>query len=114
MSMILAGHAALVLSKPILEEVLRILGSKFSRSTEELARVAVFLGDLAEWVEPRFELALLKDKPDNRILECAVAGKAVLIVTGDRAMLELKNVESTAIITLRAFLDRSSGMYRAD
>jgi len=107
-SSILAGHATLVLSKPILDEVLRILGSKFSRSAEELARVAVFLGDLAEWIEPRLPLALLKDEPDNRILECAVAGRAILIVTGDRAMLELKNVESTEIVTLRAFLERST------
>ena len=53
-SSILAGHATLVLSKPILDEVLRILGSKFSRSAEELARVAVFLGDLAEWIEPAY------------------------------------------------------------
>jgi len=108
-SSILSGHATLVLSKPILDEVLRILGSKFSRNAEELARVAVFLGDLAEWVEPRMALALLKDEPDNRILECAVTGKAALIVTGDRAMLELKNVESTEIVTLRTFVDRSPG-----
>jgi len=36
-------------------------------------------------------------------------GKAVLIVTGDRAMLELKIVESTEIVTLQAFLNRPSG-----
>lgn len=109
MSSILSGQVTLVVSKPILDEVLRILGSKFSRSAEELARVAVFLGDLAEWIEPRFALALLKDEPDNCILECAVTGKAAPIVTGDRAMLELKAVESTEIVALRVFLDRLPG-----
>jgi uncharacterized protein len=58
-SSILSGHITLVLSKPILDEALRILGSKFSRGAEELARVVVFLGDLAEWVEPRLTLSLL-------------------------------------------------------
>jgi uncharacterized protein len=107
-SAVLSGAVTLILSKPILDEILRILGSKFSRSSEELARVAVFLGDLAEWVEPDFKLTLLKDEPDNRILECAVQGSATLIVTGDRAMLELKIHEDIKIISLRAFLDQYS------
>ena len=103
-SSILSGHATLVLSKPILDEVLRILGSKFSRNAEELARVAVFLGDLAEWVEPRMALALLKDEPDNRILECAVAGGADRIVTGDKAILALGSFQGISIVPLRMYL----------
>jgi putative PIN family toxin of toxin-antitoxin system len=82
-----------------------VLGRKFSRDNEELARVALFLSDLAEHVEPRSRLHVLADEPDNRILECAVAGRADLIVTGDRAMLGLRTYESTRIIALRAFLD---------
>jgi putative PIN family toxin of toxin-antitoxin system len=107
-SVVLSGTVTLMLSKPILHEVLRVLGSKFSRNSEELARVAVFLGDLAEWVESNATLAVLADEPDNRILECAVAGNAAIIVTGDRAMLDLKSHGNTRIITLRAFLDSMS------
>jgi uncharacterized protein len=103
---VLEGGATLILCKPILAEVLRVLSAKFARNAEELARVAVFLGDLAEWVEPRSTLALLKDEPDNRILECAVAAGVGHIVTGDRAMLVLKRVGDTDIITLRSFLER--------
>ncbi len=44
--------------------------------------------------------------PDNRILECATAGGAALIVTGDRAMLALGQFEGVEIITLREFLRR--------
>jgi hypothetical protein len=36
----------------------------------------------------REKLAALGDEPDDRILECAVTGH--VIVTGDRAMLNLK------------------------
>ncbi|MGH8802873.1 MAG: PIN domain-containing protein [Casimicrobiaceae bacterium] len=40
----------LVLSKPILDEMLGILARKFSRDAEELAHVAVFVSDLATFV----------------------------------------------------------------
>lgn len=42
----------LLLSKPILDELLGVLARKFSRDREELARVAVWLEELAEWVRP--------------------------------------------------------------
>ena len=108
-SAVLSGAVTLILSKSILDDILRILGSKFSRSSEELARIAVFLGDLAEWVDPKSKLTLLRDVPDNRILECAIEGAAALIVTGDRTMLDLKEYEAIRIVTLRAFLDHLSG-----
>ncbi len=50
-------------------------------------------------------LQLLRDDPDNRILECAVAGRADLIVTGDRQMLDLREFEGIRIVSLRSYLD---------
>jgi uncharacterized protein len=96
----------LVLSKPIIDELLGILGSKFSRDPEELAHVAVYLSELATTVKPRQKLHVVKDEPDNRILECAVAGRAEAIVTGDRALLELRDYESVRILSLREYLER--------
>src|SRR6266498_3141675 len=58
----------LVLSKPILDELLGVLARKFSRDAEELAHVAVFLGELAALVRPSRRLKVLKDDPDNRVL----------------------------------------------
>jgi putative PIN family toxin of toxin-antitoxin system len=67
--------------------------------------VAVFLADLAiSVVDPKRRLHVLKDEPDNRILECAVTGKADVIVTGDREMLKLKKYKNIPIITLREYL----------
>lgn len=94
----------LVLSKPILDELLGILGRKFSRDAEELAHVAVFLSELAQYVKPRRRLQAVKDEPDNRILECAVAGRAEAIVTGDRALLSLREFQGVRIISLREYL----------
>lgn len=94
----------LLLSKPILDELLRVLAGKFSRDREELARVAVWLADLAEWVRPERTVRVLKDKADNRIPECAASGNADLIVTGDKGLLEIGSYSGIRILTLHAYL----------
>jgi putative PIN family toxin of toxin-antitoxin system len=95
----------LVLSKPILDELLGILARKFSRDAEELSHVAVFLSGIAKFVNPRRRLQVVKDDPDNRILECALAGRAFAIVTGDHALLALREYRDVRLITLREYLD---------
>ena len=102
---IIEGRDQLLISKPIVDEVLKVLATKFVRDPEELARVAVLLADLAEMVHPRRRVRFLKDEADNRILECAVTGNADLIVTGDQAMLELRVFERVRLLSLRAYLD---------
>jgi uncharacterized protein len=95
----------LFLSKPILDELLRVLARKFSRDAEELAHTAVFLSDLAHYVKPRRTLQVVKDEPDNRILECALTSRAGAIVTGDHALLALRNFRGVRTISLREYLD---------
>jgi len=60
-----------VLSRPIIHEVLEVLARKFDRDLEELSRTAVFLSGLGDVVAPRRKVRVLRDDPDNRILECA-------------------------------------------
>ncbi len=95
----------LVISKVIIDELLTVLARKFARDADELARVAVFLSDLAEVVRPRGRIDVLQDEADNRILECARTGKVDVIVTGDKAMIELGSYRSINIISLRDFLE---------
>ena len=102
---ILEGRDSLVLSKPILDELLRILATKFSREREELARVAVYLAELAQMVDPPERFDVLSDEPDNRILECAIAGGVDAIVTGDRAVLKLGDFRGVKIVSLREYLE---------
>ncbi len=97
----------LVLSRPILDELLDVLGRKFARDAEELAHVAVFLSELSVMVVPKRRLRVVKDEPDNRIIECAVAGHAKAIVTGDKALLALKHYEGTRILALREYLENA-------
>lgn len=103
--LVIDGRVTLCLSREIIHEVLGVLAKKFSKDPEELARTAVFLSDLADVVAPRKKLKVLKDDPDNRVLECALTAHADIIVTGDRAMLDLKKFRGTRILSLRRFLD---------
>lgn len=102
---IIAAQDQLLISRPILDELLGVLARKFSRDQEELARTAVFVSDLARTIKPRQKLSVLSDEPDNRILECALAGAADLIVTGDKALLQLKTYRNVRVVSLREYLE---------
>ena len=101
---VIEGKDQLVLSRAILNELLEVLGRKFARDAEELAHVAVFVSDLATVVTPRRRLRVVMDDPDNRILECALAGNAQAIVTGDKGLLALKSFEGIDLMTLASYL----------
>jgi putative PIN family toxin of toxin-antitoxin system len=102
---IVVGTDELVISKAILDELLEVLGRKFARDGEELAHVAVFLSVIATVVAPRRRLRVVRDEPDNRILECALKGRAEAIVTGDKALLALESFEEIPVVTLAAWLE---------
>jgi putative PIN family toxin of toxin-antitoxin system len=102
---IIDGIDILVLSKDILDELLSILSVKFSRDREEISRLAVMLSELSEWVTPAIRLDILEDNADNRILECAIHGRADVIVTGDKRMLGLREYGGVKIVSLKKYLE---------
>lgn len=102
---VVAGKDFLIVSKPIINELLTVLARKFSRDREELSRLALFISELGEVVRPELKVGDLEDEADNRILECAIAGRAEAIVTGDHAMLKLGKYRNVSIITLRDYLN---------
>ena len=53
---------------------------------------------------PRRRLCVVQDDADNRILECALAGRADAILKGDKALLALENFRDIPVATLRAYL----------
>lgn len=102
---IIEGEDSLVISRGIIAEVLSVLSSKFSREKEALSHVAVILSELATMTEPRERTSFFNHDPDNRILECAIAGDADLIVTGDKDMLRAREYKGIKIISLKNYLD---------
>jgi predicted nucleic acid-binding protein len=46
-----------------------------------------------------------EDPDDDRVLECAVAGEADYMVSGDRHLLKLGSYGGIPILTVRQFMD---------
>lgn len=102
---IVARQDELFISPPIIDELLRVLDEKFHWNTANRRFVTDWMSRNARILEPVETLTILADEPDNRILECAIAANADLIVTGDRAMLSLQRIENTRIVSLATYLE---------
>jgi uncharacterized protein len=82
------------------------LARKFCRDAEALSRTVLWVMELAELVSPEARVHVFNDDPDNRVLECAIAGKAKAMVTGDKAMLAIEISHGVRIMSLAAYLGR--------
>ena len=99
------GEAKLFTSVPIMTETARKLREKFHWDDEHITAAVRHAAAVGLIVKPGLTLKVLADDPDDRILECALEAKADVIVTGDRHLLDLREYNGVAIITLREFLD---------
>jgi len=97
----------LVLSSEIISEVEVVLHrEKFDFiPAEKKESFILLLMKLAENVSPTVKLDIIKADPtDNIILECAVAGNADYIVSGDKHLLDLKEFSGIQILKPAEFL----------
>lgn len=79
-----AGQLVLASSPAPLAELERVLAyPKLARVFPDPEGLVSRLRTVVDLVEPTFELALVADEPDNRVLEAAVAVPADAVVTGD-------------------------------
>ena len=103
---ILTGQVASGTSPALIEELLGILRTKFHLSDVELVAMQQGVLDTFTLVMPQKTITVLKDKPDNRVLEVAIEGNCGVIITGDKQFLELKTFRGIAICSPRQFLDK--------
>jgi putative PIN family toxin of toxin-antitoxin system len=101
---VINGMDEMIISREIIREVLSVLAGKFGKDREELSRIAVLLSEIGKLTVPSVRLRVLRDDPDNRILECAVAGEADAVVTGDKAILALREFRGIRLLSLSAYL----------
>ena len=88
-----------VLQYPKISEILRKTGI---REKDVLRILAVN----SKRVEPKVKLHVInEDEEDNKILECALAAGADIIVSGDKHLLKLGKFRKTRILTPREFFD---------
>jgi len=89
----------LLISPAIVRELARVLRSTFQWQDERIQKAVRVVAQVAEVVPPCTKLNVITADPDdNRILECAVDGKADLIVSNDHHLLDLKTYENIPII----------------
>jgi putative PIN family toxin of toxin-antitoxin system len=101
----LQGDYALLVSPSIVAEVAGVLRLKFDWDDARTIRRIKLLAKAAQIVIPKITLQVIADdETDNRILECAVAGKADLIVSGDHHLRRLKSFEGIGIVRPIDFL----------
>lgn len=95
-----------VISADLLDELDEKLRLKFELSPEDAATVLDRIAGIAQVVHPEKTLHVIREDPDDdRVLECAVSGKADYIVTGDRHLLRLAEYRGIRIVRVREFLD---------
>jgi putative PIN family toxin of toxin-antitoxin system len=93
----------------MLEEYLRVLACpKFRLSDQEIrSLVEEELLPFMQTVRVRGRLTVVRRDPDDdKFLECAVAGRAGYLVTGDRDLRELGSFRGITILTAGEFLER--------
>lgn len=96
-----------MITSPILLDELRgKLSGKFRLSGSDLEDTMEMLDEFCEVVSTVESLQVIKDDPDDdRVLECAVAGQADYIVSGDRHLRNLGEFRGIRIVTIRQFMD---------
>lgn len=84
------GQVELATSEAVIAETIRVLREKFDRTADWLAETDRQLRVIARVVEPTETINVIDADPsDDRILECAVAAEAEVIVSGDTHLLSL-------------------------
>lgn len=100
------GTFELFTSVAILTETARVLQTKFDWTDDKVRQAIQDISQTATVLRPRPTLHILKDEPENRILECAIDAQADYVISGDRHLLALKRHADSTIISLSDFLAR--------
>jgi putative PIN family toxin of toxin-antitoxin system len=99
------GQYQLLTSPAIIQELGRVMRAYFGVEEKERVRRLKQLAAIADIITPQLTLDVITEDPsDNRILGCAVAGQADLIVSGNRHLLRLKSYQSIPIVQPIDFL----------
>lgn len=104
---VLEGRLTLIASHETLEEFERVISrEKFGLPKEVAAGIADLVKAVSVVVEPKEKLKVIqRDPKDNLFLECAIAGSAEYIVTGDNDLLSLNEFKRVKIVKSEELLE---------
>lgn len=106
------GHFKMLISPSILQEVRRVLRyekiwKEHLWSESEIERFLIRLAFLSELTGDTIKVNIIKeDAQDNRVLACALEGRAEYIVSGDFHLQQLEKCEGVRIISPSLFIQK--------
>ena len=101
----------LLTCQPVLDELERVLADKFRLPQPVVAGFLGLLKTEGRMVASQKALSIpIKDAADISILACAIAGDAEVFVTGDKELLELKQIKTLPIVSPRQFWLELAGL----
>ncbi len=106
LSLAVKGEVLILISHQLLEEVMEVNSRpRFSLPPTVIQDFAVELLNISRLVTTRSHFhTITRDQDDNRVLECAVDGRAEFIVSGDADLLDLGVFRSIKIVNAAEFL----------
>ena len=106
---VLLSHEMIV-SEPLLTEVSRVLSAKFGADAEMIESVIRILKQDTIFSQP-LDLpdVTIRDRDDLLILASALAGRADVLITGDKELLALGSIYNLEIISPRQFWEKIVG-----
>ena len=108
------GHSVL-LGAPVLEELHRVLTVKFRVPAVLWRELESRLSEFEQILAATVPLGVaVPDPTDVPILACAVSASADVFVTGDKALLELREIEGIPIFSPRQFWQKIAGLDEPD
>ncbi len=109
------GQITLCLSRPIIDEYINVLsrmGLQNERELEELLSLFAH-GYHVLFTSKTPNLSIVeKDPDDDKFIECAVALNSKHIISGDKALREIKDYMGIKIKSPKQFLDEYSNLNR--
>ncbi|MHB8896803.1 MAG: putative toxin-antitoxin system toxin component, PIN family [Candidatus Geothermincolia bacterium] len=90
-------EVVLIASDAVINETAGKLRNKFSWPEHRIEQFVRATSRLAELNKPKRKISVVSDEADNRVLECAIAGEANLIISGDKHLLRLKSYQGIPI-----------------
>lgn len=102
--LVLDGAVIGVTSDILVSEAMEALRKKIGFSNKRTEAFRRMLRRNFRTVHPARKLSVLRDDPDNRVLEAAIEGKCNYIITGDKELLKLGSYRTISITTPRQFL----------
>lgn len=101
------GNAILCISNPILQEYLEVLArpkfAKFADFKTNADFLIARLSEISETYEHKNKIEIIKDEPDNRLLELADISKADFIITGNTNDFTMQIYNQTRILTPKEY-----------